>query len=155
MSEIGEFDSIASDKPTVSVQALELGKQLVEILEGTKQGLEEQGAMARKMGTRIFKKSAKMPVEDWIEYAKELLPEFEKLKGAVEKGDKEVITQAMAPITEAQAKLVDLKDNYIKTANLVGKVLKGEELEDALEGLEFSEKKIDLLVQAIEFLKNN
>ena len=155
MSDMEQIDSIASDVPTVSAQAVELGRQLVGILEGTMEGFESQGKMAKKMGLRMFKKNAGMPIEEWIQYAKDLMPELEKLKTMVEKGDKEGRTQIMDSISEAIPKLNDLKENYIKTADLAGKFIKGEELEEALEGLKFSEKGIDLLRQAIEFLKSN
>ncbi len=151
MSEIGEFDSIASDKPTVCLQTLELGKQIVEILVDTKAGLDEQGKMARKMGLKIFKKNAKMPIEEWIQYAKDLVPEFEKLVKSIEKGD----NLTMDSISEAKPKFADLKENYIATAKMASRFLKGEELEDALEGLTFSEKRIGLLIEAIEFLEKH
>ena len=155
MSENEEFDSIASDLPTICSQVLELGKQVLEIIVDTKAGLDEQGKMARTMGIKLFKKYAKMPIEDWIQYAKDLAPELEKLVKSIEKGDKEEINQVMVPISEAKLKLVDLKENYISTAKMASRFLKGEELEDALDGLSFSENRIGLLIEAIEFLENN
>jgi len=151
MSEIGEFDSIASDKKTVSVQVLELGKQIVEILVDTKAGLDEQGKMAKKMGMKLFKKNAGMPIEEWIQYAKDLVPEFEKLVKSIEKGD----APTMDLISEARPKFADLKESYISTAKMASRFLKGEELENALEGLTFSEKRIGLIIEAIEFLEKN
>lgn len=151
MSEIGEFDSIASDKPTVCLQTLELGKQLVEILVDTKAGLDEQGKMAKKIGLRLFKKNAGMPIEDWIQYAKDLVPELEKLVKSIEKGD----ISTLDSISEAKIKLADLKESYISTAKMAGKFLKGEELKNALDGLTFSENRIGLFIEAIEFLEKN
>lgn len=151
MSEIGEFDSIASDVPTVCLQAVELGKEVLEIIVDTKAGIDEQGKMARTMGLKLFKKYAKMPIEDWIQYAKDLVPEIEKWVKSIEKGDNPTLDS----ISEAKIKLADLKENYISTAKMAGRFLKGEELKDALEGLTFSENRIGLLIQAIEFLEKN
>jgi len=151
MSEIGEFDSIASDVPTVCLQAVELGKEVLEIIVDTKAGIDEQGKMARTMGFKLFKKYAKMPIEDWIQYAKDLVPEIEKWVKLIEKGDNPTLDS----ISEAKIKLADLKENYIGTAKMAGRFLKGEELKDALDGLTFSENRIGLLIQAIEFLEKN
>ena len=155
MSEIGEFDSIASDVPTVCLQAVELGKNIIEIIEGTQEGFDEQGKMLRKMGLKLFKKNAGMSIEEWLQYANDLLPQLEKMAKSIEKGDKEEINQAMAPISEAKLKLMDLKVNYQKTANLAERFLKGDELKDALDGLNLSESRISLLIEAIEFLEKN
>ena len=151
MSENGEIDSIGSDTSTVCLQALELGKEVLEIIVDTKAGIDEQGKMAKKMGLRLFKKYSGMPIEDWIEYAKELVPELEKLVKSIEKGD----NPTMGPISEAKLKLADLKENYIGTAKMASRFLKGDELKDALDGLSFSEKRIGLLIQAIDFLEKN
>ena len=151
MSEFGEFDCFASDKQTVCLQTLELGKQLVEILVDTKAGLDEQGKMAKKIGLRLFKKNAGMPIEDWIQYAKDLVPELEKLVKSIEKGD----ISTLDSISEAKIKLADLKESYISTAKMAGKFLKGEELKNALDGLTFSENRIGLFIEAIEFLEKN
>ena len=149
MSDIGEFDSIASDKQTVSKQVLELGKQVLEIIVDTKAGLDEQGKMSQKMGLKLFKKYAGMPIEEWIQYAKDMVPEFEKLMNSIEKGDNPTLDL----IIEAKPKYEDLQKNYINVAKMVSRVQKGEELENSLEGLSFSEKRIGLLIEAIEFLE--
>ena len=151
MSEIGEFDSIASDKPTVCMQVVELGNQVLEIIVDTKAGVDEQGKMARTMALKLFKKYAKMPIEDWIQYAKDLVPEIEKWVKSIEKGD----NPTLELISEAKIKLADLKENYISTAKMAARFLKGEELKDALDGLTFSEKRIGLFIEAIEFLEKN
>ena len=149
MSENGEFDSIASDVPTVCLQVVELGKEVLEIIVDTKAGIDEQGKMAKKMGLKLFKKYAKMPIEDWIQYAKDLVPEIEKWVKSIEKGDNSTLDS----ISEAKIKLADLKENYIGTAKMAGRFLKGEELKEALDGLTFSENRINLLIEAIEFLE--
>jgi len=151
MSENGEVDSIASDKQTVSKQVLELAKQVLEIIEDTKAGIDEQGKMAKKMGLKLFKKNARMPIEEWIQYAKDLQPEFEKLAKSIERDD----VPKMDLLSEAKLKFVDLKQNYINMAKMVSRVQKGEELKNSLEGLSSSEKTIGLLIEAIEFLEKN
>ncbi len=42
MSKIGEFDNIATDIPTACIQALELGKEIINILIKTNEGFEAQ-----------------------------------------------------------------------------------------------------------------
>jgi hypothetical protein len=155
MSEEEGFDSIASDVPTVCAQAVVLGNNIIEIIEGTQEGFDEQSKMLRKMGLKLFKKNAKMPIEEWLQYAKDLVPELEKMEKSMEKGDKEEITRVMVPISEAKLKLMDLKDNYIKTAKMAERFLKGDDLKDALDGLNLSERRISLLIEAIEFLEKN
>ena len=153
MSEEEGFDSIASDVPTVCLQAVELGKNIIAIIEGTQAGFDEQSKMLKKMGLKLFKKNAGMPIEEWLQYAKDLVPVLENMAKSIEKGDEEEVNQAMAPILEAKLKLIDLKENYIKTANMAKKFLKGEDLDDALDGLNLSERRISLLIEAIEFLE--
>ncbi len=152
---MSEIDNIASDVSTVSVQALELGKNIVEIIEGTKAGIEEQGKVMAKVGFRMFKKSAGMPIDDWIQYAKEFVPELEKLKNLAEKGDKEGISQIIGSISEAKPKYENLKENYIKSKDLAEKFLKGEEMKNAVDGLAETVKKVGLFIQTIEFLEKD
>ncbi len=151
---MSEIKSIAKDAPTVCLQALELGKNIAEIIEGTKEGIEEQGKMMAKVGFRMFKKTAGMPIDDWIQYAKDFVPVLEKMKSLVEKGDKEEMSQTISSISEAKPKYNDLKDNYIKSKDLAEKFLKGEEAKNAVDGLAETVKKVGLFIQAIEFLES-
>lgn len=153
MSKIGEFDSIATDVATASLQILELGKEVPNILLSTNEGFEEQGKILKKIALRMFKKNAKIPIEEWIQYAKDLIPELEKLVKAMENGDKKEQSQIMGSISEAKLKLMDLKEYYNSTVQMVKKFFKGNELKEKLEGITGSEQKIGLFIQAIEFFE--
>ena len=153
MSKIGEFESIATDIPTASLQFLELGKEVANILIGTNEGFEEQGRLLKKVAVRIFRKKAKMPIEEWIQFTENLVPELEKLIKAIDNGEKEGQSQIMRAISEAKYKLMDLKDYYNSTAQMVKKLFKGDDLKNKLEGITNSEHNIGLLIQAIEFFE--
>ena len=155
MSKIGEFDSIAVDVPTASLQALELGKEVRDILLSTNEGFEEQSKLLKKIAIRMFKKNAKMPIEEWIQYAEDLIPEIECLVKVINGGNKKEISQSMSLISEAKPKLMDLKEYYNKTAQLVKRFFKGDELKENLEGITGSEQKVGLFIQVIEFLDKN
>ena len=153
ISKIGEFENIATDIPTASLQILELGKELINILQGTNEGFEEQGKLLKKFAIRIFKKKAKMPIEEWIQCAEGLLPELKCLIEVMKYGEKNEENQTMIVISEAKFKLMDLKDYYNSTAQMVKKFFKGDDLKDKLEGITNSEKIIDLFIQSIEFFE--
>ncbi len=153
MSKIGEFEGISTDIPTATLQLIELGKELINTLQGTSDGFEEQGRLTKKLAIRIFIRKAKRPIEEWIQFSKFIVPELKKLIAAIDKGELTAQSELMLNISKAKLSLMDLKNYYTSTAQMVKKFFKGDELKEKLEGIIDSEQNISLFIQAIEFFE--
>ena len=130
---------------SIYIKALEWCEELISTLNGINNGFEERGSLQRKFARSMFKMRAKMKIEEWIEYANNLLPKLKKLN----EGDKSIIVE-FAKLKEHLANLIKY---HVKTAKLVQNFFEGDELADILEKLGNAERKVNSFLDVIKVIE--